>query len=166
MKTSGVLINYFIHCKRECWLFANDISYNDNSELVKIGKFFHEEKFGKDKFERGWEEFKADNIEGDYVVEFKKSSSDEKAAEYQLLFYLYKLKQKGIVKKGLLKFKERKNLKPGELQSKEVILTSEKEIELEEIIKKIEELVRNPEMPLPEKKRKCLKCAYYQFCFV
>ena len=33
---TGTIINYFYHCKRQCWLFANKINLEDNSELVKI----------------------------------------------------------------------------------------------------------------------------------
>ena len=39
----------------------------------------------------------------------KKKNSSESAAKAQLLFYLYTLKQKGVIKKGILKFKENRD---------------------------------------------------------
>ena len=41
---TGTLINYYIHCKRQCYLFYNKIEMEDESELVRIGKALHEEK--------------------------------------------------------------------------------------------------------------------------
>lgn len=51
MKVNGTLINYYFHCKRQCYLHGNRLNLEDNSEQVKIGKAIHEEKaqyvFGK-----------------------------------------------------------------------------------------------------------------------
>ena len=40
------------------------------------------------------------------MVEIKKSDADKEAARWQLYYYLYILKKKGIVKKGKLEFVE------------------------------------------------------------
>ncbi len=40
MKVNGTLINYYFHCKRQCWLHGNRVNLEDNSEDVKIGKQF------------------------------------------------------------------------------------------------------------------------------
>lgn len=42
MKISGTLINYFFHCKRQCYLFAKRVNLEDNSEDVRVGKVLHE----------------------------------------------------------------------------------------------------------------------------
>jgi hypothetical protein len=39
---TGTIVNYFIHCKRQCWLFGNMLNMEDNSEDVHIGKVLHE----------------------------------------------------------------------------------------------------------------------------
>jgi len=39
---TGTLINYYFHCKTQCWLHANRINLEDNSEDVLIGKVLHE----------------------------------------------------------------------------------------------------------------------------
>ena len=44
MKINGTIINYYFHCKRQCYLFENRLNLEDNSELVKIGKVIHEQK--------------------------------------------------------------------------------------------------------------------------
>lgn len=49
MKVNGTLINYYFHCKRQCWLHGNRINLEDNSQDVKIGKAIHEVKSEKSK---------------------------------------------------------------------------------------------------------------------
>ena len=44
MEINGTLMNYYIHCKRQCYLHGNRINLEDNSEEVKIGKALHEAK--------------------------------------------------------------------------------------------------------------------------
>lgn len=38
MKVNGTLVNYYFHCKRQCYLHGNRLNLEDNSEVVKIGK--------------------------------------------------------------------------------------------------------------------------------
>ena len=42
MNITGTIVNYYFHCKRQCWLFANKINLEDNSEDVRLGKVLHE----------------------------------------------------------------------------------------------------------------------------
>lgn len=35
MKVNGTIINYYSHCKRQCYLCANRLNLEDNSEVVK-----------------------------------------------------------------------------------------------------------------------------------
>ena len=37
MKVNGTLVNYYFHCRRQCYLFGNRMNMEDNSEEVKIG---------------------------------------------------------------------------------------------------------------------------------
>ena len=39
---TGTIVNYYFHCKRQCWLFYNRINLEDNSEDVRIGRVLHE----------------------------------------------------------------------------------------------------------------------------
>ena len=40
MRVNGTLINYYFHCKRQCYLHGNRLNLEDNSEQVQIGKEF------------------------------------------------------------------------------------------------------------------------------
>lgn len=46
---TGTIVNYFFHCKRQCYLLGNRLNLEDNSEIVRIGKVIHEEKAQKNK---------------------------------------------------------------------------------------------------------------------
>lgn len=159
---NGTLISYFFICKTKLWLHANRINLEDNSEDVRIGKVLHE--INEDRVEEvSFENIKIDKITKDYVVEVKKSDSDLEASRWQLLFYLYTLKQKGIVKKGRLEvFENNKQNK----KRFEVILDKESEEKIEKIVKSIEELISLPIPPKPKYDKKCKKCAYYEYCFL
>ena len=98
---TGTVINYYFHCKTQCWLHSNRINLEDNSEDVRIGKILHEIAEEKSKkTEIKIDNIKIDKITKDYLVEIKKSDSDTEAVKWQVLFYLYKIKQKGIIRKG------------------------------------------------------------------
>lgn len=108
MRVNGTLINYYFHCKRQCYLHGNRLNLEDNSEVVKIGKAIHEDKASKSKNS----EIKIDNIKLDkltceYLTEIKKSDADIEAGKWQLLYYLKVLKAKGIIRKGKLECVEK-----------------------------------------------------------
>ncbi len=161
---TGTLINYYFHCPTQCWLHANRINLEDNSEDVRIGKVLHEinEDKGK-KTEITIDNVKIDKLTKDYLVEVKKSDSDPEAVKWQVLLYLHKLKQKGIIKKGKIEFieKNRQDKKVHYIQ-----LTDENEKELLQVLAQIETLITSPAPPPPKLESKCKKCAYYEYCFI
>lgn len=74
MTVNGTLINYYFHCKRQCYLHGNRLNLEDNSEAVKIGKAVHEEREEKAKnAELQIENIKIDALTDKYLVEIKKS---------------------------------------------------------------------------------------------
>lgn len=165
MKVTGTIINYYFHCKRQCYLFANRINLEDNSENVRVGKILHEIK-AKDgsNTEIKYEDMVIDKITSKYIEEYKKSDSDTEASKMQLLFYLKNLKEKGIEKEGKLIYHE-KNKK--ENNKTEIIKLDEKNLkELENCINEIEILVNQKEVPKVENTKKCKKCAYYEYCYL
>jgi len=162
MKLTGTLINYYFHCETQLWLHANRINLEDNSEDVLIGKVLHEISETKVN-EVSFENIKIDKITKDYVVEVKKSDSDIEAAKAQLLFYLYTLKQKGIIKKGRLEIFEKNKQNKKRF---EVILDEENETKIKKIIKEVETLIGQKEPPIAVFQSKCKKCAYYEYCFI
>lgn len=164
MNITGTLINYYFHCKRQCWLFANRVNLEDNSEDVRIGKVLHELCDKRDKkSEISIDNIKVDKITDEYLIEMKKSDADIEAVKWQVLLYLKKLKEKGIEKKGKIEFMEKNK------QSKKIHyidLTSELEIHVEELCNKIYTFTNENVPPLPVLQSKCRKCAYFEYCFI
>lgn len=156
-------MNYYFHCKRQCWLHGNRINLEDNSEDVKIGKALHQIKEEKNKAaEISIENIKIDKLTHEYLTEVKKSDADIEAATWQTLLYLKILKDKGIERKGKLEFVEKN-------KSKNTIileLDDKKLVEVEEIVKNIEMLLLQEEAPKTVNKPKCKKCAYYEYCYI
>ncbi|WP_032123127.1 CRISPR-associated protein Cas4 [Clostridium amazonitimonense] len=164
MRVNGTLINYYFHCKRQCWLHGNRINLEDNSEEVKIGKAIHEVKSqNSTNSEISIENIKIDKLTKDYLVEVKKSDADVEAAKWQLLLYLKILKEKGIERTGKLEFVEKNKSKNKTLI---VNLTEDNSRELDIIISKIELLLEELEAPDIINEPKCKKCAYYEYCYI
>ena len=116
MKITGVMVQYYIACKRELWFFANHINMNYDNVYIQLGRLIHEKSFSQEK-----KNISIDNIisfdfikkKGNIVVfEIKKSSRLEEPVRWQLYYYLWYLKQKGIEAEGILTYpKERKREK-------------------------------------------------------
>ncbi len=163
MKVTGTLINYYFHCKRQCYLFGNRICLEDNSEDVKIGKAIHELKDDNDNTEIFIENIRIDKITKDYLVEIKKSDADVEATKWQTLYYLKVLKDKGIIRRGKIEFIE-KNKTDRKIIYLE--LTDKEEQEIEDICINIQNIIEGNEIPSINKKAGCKKCSYYEYCYI
>ncbi|KOA19137.1 hypothetical protein CLHOM_25180 [Clostridium homopropionicum DSM 5847] len=163
MKVNGTLINYYFHCKRQCWLHGNKINLEDNSGDVKIGKAIHEVNSEKSKqSEISIDNIKIDKLTSEYLTEIKKSDADIEAAKWQVLLYLKVLRDKGIDRKGKLDFVEKNKSKNTII----VELNDENLIELEKIITNIELLLLEENAPEVINEPKCKKCAYFEYCYI
>jgi CRISPR-associated exonuclease Cas4 len=159
---TGTVVNYYTHCKRQCWLFYHNLNLEDNSEDVRIGRVLHELK-RQGKEEVALDGIKLDKLTAEYVTEIKKSDADLAAARAQLEYYLIVLHDKGIVRKGRLECLESNK------QSKSVhtlALTEEEMGERKEQYRRIEEFLSTDVPPVPVLKSTCKKCAYYEYCFI
>lgn len=164
MKITGTLINYYFHCKRQCYLLGNRLNLEDNSEDVKIGKALHEDKFeNKENTEIAIENIKVDKLTNEYLTEVKKSDSSLDSCKWQLIFYLKVLKDKGIDRKGKLEFIEKKK---GDKKIYYYELDEYTEKELEQHLKNIEKLIEDDKIPDVINKPRCKKCAYYEYCYI
>ncbi len=158
---TGTEINYYFICKTKLWLFSKFQTMEHSSDVVKDGKIIHESVHQRNIKEVNLPGMKIDLIKkkNDLVIyEVKKSKKMEISSTYQLLFYLYRLKEMDIIAKGILDY-------PLIKKTEEVILNEEREKELENIFQNIQEIV-NGLIPQPEKKPYCKKCSYYDFCWV
>lgn len=164
MKVTGTIINYYFHCKRQCWLHGNRLNLEDNSEDVRIGKVLHELKYeGKKNSEVSIDNVKIDKLTEEYLIEMKKSDADTEATKWQTLLYLKILKDKGVEKKGKIEYVEK-----NKQNNKTVIveLTQEDERKLEVLMEEIMEFMQEERPPIAEFKPKCKKCAYFEYCFI
>lgn len=163
MKINGTLVNYYIHCPRQCYLHAHRLNLENNSENVRVGKALHEQKYmNDDNAEIAIENIRLDKLTKDYLTETKKSDADIEACKWQLIFYLYILKQKGIERKGKIEFIQRN-------KEKKILifeLDDQLENELMAKIAEIENLLANEMVPDVIEKKHCKKCAYYEYCYI
>lgn len=164
IRVNGTLINYYFHCKRQCYLHGNRLNLEDNSELVQIGRAMHEVKAQESEHtEVAIENIRLDKLTAEYLTEIKKSDADMEAGKWQLYYYLKVLKDKGIVRKGRLLFEEKNKAKKAAVILE---LDDVQEQKLEQIQTEIEELLLSDEVPKAEEKAGCKKCAYYEYCFI
>lgn len=140
---------------------AHQIIPDQEHPFIEIGRLIDEESYNRDRKKINFENVVLDLIrsnEEDIIVgEVKKSSKAETSARLQLAFYLYKLKQKGVVAKGLLLF-------PDERKRVTVELTPELERELEEIFRDIQKIISRENPPPFKKIGYCKNCGYKEFC--
>lgn len=164
MRINGTLINYYFHCKRQCYFHGNRINLEDNSENVKIGKALHKEKELKSKNEEiAIDNIKIDKLTNEYLIEIKKSDADIEACKWQLLYYLKVLKDKGIDRKGKLEFIEKNK---GNNKVLYFELNDELLKEIDKYICEIEILIQSEEIPQVLNEPKCKKCSYYEYCYI
>ena len=164
MKITGVMVQYYVACKRELWFYLNQINMNYEDENITLGRHIHKESYKREKKNILIDEtialdyVKTEN--GVTVFEIKKSSKLEEPVRYQLYYYLYYLKkEKGIEAKGRLVY-------PKERKTEDLELTPEIEREIENIISGIEEVAKMEKPPEPKRKPYCKRCSYYELCWV
>lgn len=164
MRINGTLMNYYIHCKRQCYLAGNRLNLEDNSEIVKIGKAIHEEKREKAKnTEIEIDNIKIDKMTSEYLIEVKKSDADIEASKWQLLYYLMVLKNKGVIREGKLECIEKNKI------DHKVIcfqLTTEIEEKLKQYEQEISDLITSDVIPPVINKVSCKKCGYFEYCYI
>ncbi|MEM3504919.1 MAG: CRISPR-associated protein Cas4 [Archaeoglobaceae archaeon] len=158
MYVRGTQVNYYFVCKTKLWLFSKNVSMEQESDLVKLGSLLQRQFFGREEKDVSIGPIAIDVLRrGDEIeiVEVKKSDSIEKADYYQVLYYLYYLSKFGIKAKGRISYPKKKKVIEVRLEENKAI---------EEVLEKIAETLAG-EMPKPEYKSYCRKCAYFEFCF-
>ena len=160
MKITGTLINYFMHCKRQCYLFYHNVVFEHNSELVKIGKNLHEKKKKtNDLSEVSIDNIRIDKLTDKHIIEYKKSNADTDATTAQLKYYIYVLNQKGVIRDGKIEFLDK---------SKEpIIVKNDNELskDVESLISELQSLLQE-KIPEAQIKSTCKKCAYFEYCSI
>jgi len=171
MNITGVHISYYFLCKRKLWLFAHSIQMEKENENVAIGKLISETTYERKKHEIEVEdELERLGIKIDFfdkqtntIHEIKKSDSFEIAHTFQLLFYIYVLKQRGVENlKGMIDYPKLK-------KRIDVEFSQQKENEMKNILEDIQRLIKlNEPLTVKEANIKlsvCKKCSYYELCY-
>ena len=156
----GTLVNYYVTCKREAWLYAHQIHADQEDENVLMGKALADIK-ESDLQDFAFSNFKFDKLSkqrGHYIVtEYKKSLKNELAGKMQLLFYIY------LLKTGL----NLKEVKGKLISGKKVILvddTSENFALVDKILSEISALANLEKTPKFTQGKFCKNCAYHDYC--
>ncbi len=161
-KITGILIYYYKVCKRKLWYFSKNIQMESGSEHIALGKVIDESTYkNQDKHININDEISIDFIKEHKILhEVKKSKKVEQASILQIKYYLYYLNKRGVaVEKGKLDY-------PLLRETVDVFLNDEDILEIENIIKEINNICDNPLPPKCVKKGICKECAYYDLCFI
>jgi len=160
---TGTQINFYFHCKRQLWFFSHQINTEHESDLVTLGRVIHETSYERERKEIEIDQIKLDflDIRDGVLHEVKKSDSWSEAHEWQVLYYLYVLKHKGVTGlRGELNY-------PVIRRTIDVELTPEKEQRLEQVLEDIRRIIDLPKAPeIAVKKSVCRKCSYFELCYV
>jgi CRISPR-associated exonuclease Cas4 len=167
LRIGGTEVHYYVLCPRKLWWYAHGmeqehVSGATGAENVALGQLLHRESYPDQQRKDILIDdlLRLDFTEDGIVHEIKKSKGGEKAARYQLLYYLYYLKhEKGIVTTGMIDY-------PLLRRREEVMLTPELEADVEQIIAGVQatrEMGQPPPVPAPM--ALCKKCAYQELCW-
>lgn len=161
-KITGIMIYYHEICDKRLWYFSKGLNMESKSELVNIGKIIDETSYSKERKQILIDDkINIDFLEDWKIIhEVKKSDKLEHASIWQLKYYIYILKEKGVnIEKGILDY-------PKIRKRTEVYFdNNDKQI----IDKKINEIkkVINSNYPIKvDNKPYCKSCSYYDMCFL
>ena len=162
IRFTGTQINYYFLCRKKLWYFTKNIEMEQNSDAVYLGKLIHETSYDRENKEIDIDgTIKIDFIGKDRVIhEVKKSDKVEEPHIWQLKYYLWYLKQKGMDGvTGKINYpKLRKTL--------DVFLEPGDDEKIQAILKDIKGIV-DAELPPPiQRMRMCKRCSYNDICWV
>jgi CRISPR-associated exonuclease Cas4 len=161
---TGTQIAYYFSCHRQLWLHSHFLHFEQDSELVALGRLIHEESFQRERKEiRVGNEIVIDfsSLRNQTIHEIKKSDKNRDAHLMQLKYYLWFLKYfYGIEHlRGEIHY-----AKPR--RKEEVLLTEEDEEKILQAREAIVQIVALPQPPPLKKIPFCRQCSYHDFCFV
>lgn len=158
---TGVMVYYYMVCKRKLWYFSHNIAMEQTNENVEIGKIIDEEFYKRDeKHINIGNVINIDFIKSKNILhEIKKSRKIEEAGIFQVKYYLYYLKKRGVNMKAQIDY-------PLLKQNVIVELEESDEEKIEKVIEEINVIVNEKLPPAYTNKKICKSCAYYDLCFI
>lgn len=163
-KINGMMVAYYVVCKRKLWLFSHGLGLEKLSDYVEIGKLISESFFKKEKLkEVEFGNIKVDfiKVKGEIIInEVKKSKKLEEAHIWQTKFYIYRLKKLGLeCNKGVIHYPKLLRKIEVELKEEDIKMIEE----AERNIKNIKSLDKPPEVI---NQPYCKRCAYFELCYI
>ena len=159
------IFNAFNICPRQAWLMSRNLTADQQSSYLEIGRLINDTTFTREKKKIFLSDIHAaidlvTKKDGEYYIgEIKKSSRTLNTGVLQLKYYLYLLKKEGLNFKGIIKI-------PKEKISREIVLTEQ---DIEEIEKTLDEMkvILSAKKPPKVKSmmRICKVCAHFEFCW-
>lgn len=162
MRVTGTMFYYYFVCQRKLWCFTHNIAFENESDRVLLGKLLDETAYSRENKHIMIDETVNVDFIRDWKVlhEVKKSKSIEEASIWQVKYYLYFLRQKGIsIEKGILDYPKIK-------KRQDIVLQAGDEEKIEKILDDIGEIITHEQMPPPINSKICKSCAYYEYCYI
>lgn len=159
---TGLMVYYYYVCQRKLWYFVHQINMEDQSEMVQIGKQVDENTYSREEKHLEIDQvINLDYLDNHHVLhEVKKSRAIEEASAWQLKYYLYYLKKRGVYGlSGRIDY-------PLIRKQLDVELNTEDEEIIEKTLDKINAISQTSAVPKLEEKSICKKCAYHDLCFI
>jgi len=161
VRITGLMVQYYHVCKRELWFMSRGIDIDRGAANIRRGTHIDETSY-RDK-RRSFQingRIALDILDSGEVMEVKASSSLEKPARMQLLYYLWYLDRiLDIQRDGVLAY-------PAERKREEVSLTEDNATAVEETIRGIINVVESNTPPELDKKPYCDSCLYQDICWL
>jgi len=134
----------------------------EKSDLVAIGKLIDEHSYKREE--------KHIDIDGTINIDFigdtgtvhevKKSGKMEKADIYQVKYYLYYLKKRGVENiDGVVNY-------PKQREKVKVSLSESDMAEMETLLAEIREIIGRSIPTAVRKTKVCKKCSYFELCYI
>jgi CRISPR-associated exonuclease Cas4 len=162
LRFTGTQVNYYFLCKKKLWYFTHYIQMEQGSDAVYLGKLIHESSYEREKKEIDIDDtIKIDFIDKERVIhEIKKSDKVEEPHIWQLKYYIWYLKQKGVEDvTGKINY-------PKLRKTMDVFLEDGDNERIETILKEINGITMADLPPQVEKMRICRNCSYCDICWV
>lgn len=162
VQITGTIVQSYSICKRQAWFMSRQITPDQEHPFIEVGRLIDTESYDRDRKKVELKDMVIDLVKVKertlLIGEIKKTSRAEESAKFQLAFYLYRLKQSGVLANGLLLF-------PKERRKISIQLTPELEEKITEIINDIEGIIESSLPPPVKKIQYCTHCAYREFCW-
>lgn len=161
VRVTGLMVQYYHACRRELWFMSRGIDINRETPNIQRGTYIDETSYSDER--RSYQingRIALDILDSGDVMEVKASSSLEKPARMQLLYYLWYLDEVlDIRKDGVLAY-------PKERTRERLSLTEERREAVEDTVRGVIRTVEQETPPPLEKKPFCDACLYQDICWL